>query len=166
MESRKLRITSSRASAIPKSARGDPSKFITNQIYTRFKGCLATRHGQKFEPVARDWYAETSGCIIEKCGLVISDSEPYNAASPDGIINNDTVIEIKCPTKPLNELIDSGKYDVVSKEDGLVLSSKGRNGYYYQVQLAMFCTKTTKCKFIVWTQMLNVLLTCHMMKDF
>jgi len=151
MDSRKIRITSSRASSIPKSSRGDPNKFVTNQIYTRFKGCSATRHGQKFEPVARDWYTETSGQTINKCGLKICENEPYIAASPDGQIDENTIVEIKCPTKPLQELVDSGKYDVISKDGSFLLSKKGRNGYYYQVQLAMYCTKATLCKFIVWT---------------
>jgi hypothetical protein len=42
----------------------------------------------------------------------VSEKEPYIAASPDGIIDNSTILEIKCPTRPLKELINSGKYDV------------------------------------------------------
>lgn len=93
---------------------------MTNQIYTRFKGCSATRHGQKFEPVARICYLEISGHTFNKCGLTICENEPYIAASPDG--KSDTIVEIKCPTKPLQEQVDSGKYDVISKDGSFLLS--------------------------------------------
>jgi len=45
-----------------------------------------------------------------------------------------TIVEIKCPTKPLQESIESSKYDVISKDGSFLLSNKGQNGFYYQVQ--------------------------------
>ena len=47
LEARKLRITASKANSVPKTKRADPEKFMTNQLYPRFKGCAATKHGQK-----------------------------------------------------------------------------------------------------------------------
>ena len=52
-EVRKLRISSSRVNALPKTSRADPNKFITNQIYPRFKGNSATQHGLRHEAEAR-----------------------------------------------------------------------------------------------------------------
>ncbi|KAH3777174.1 uncharacterized protein LOC127844307 isoform X3 [Dreissena polymorpha] len=151
IDSRKFRITSSRVHALPKTGRADPNKFVVGQLYNRFKGSVATRHGQKFEPVARQWFEKTSGQTVNRCGLVICQQEPYIAASPDGLIDSDTIVEIKCPTKPLYDLVMSGKYDVVLKEEKPYLDPKGKNGYYTQVQVAMYCTKASLCKFIVWT---------------
>ncbi|XP_060586523.1 uncharacterized protein LOC132742209 [Ruditapes philippinarum] len=151
LDTRKLRVTSSRVSSLPKTQRADPNKFITNQIYPRFKGCTATRHGQKFEPVARAWFESTTNQTVAQSGIVVSEKEPYIAASPDGIIDNSTILEIKCPTRPLKELINSGKYDVVMEAGEPKLSAKGKNGYYLQVQIAMFCTQTILCKFVLWT---------------
>lgn len=34
---------------------------------------------------------------IEKCGIIISSEHPFIAASPDGICDKNSVIEIKCP---------------------------------------------------------------------
>lgn len=48
-------------------------------------------------------------------------------------------------------MIDSGKYDVVLKNGRHILNPKGKNGYYSQVQFAMFCSRTSQCKFILWT---------------
>lgn len=37
-------------------------------------------------------------------------------------------------------LIESGKYAVISNNEQLIQKPKGRNGYYTQVQLVMYCT--------------------------
>ena len=150
-DSRKLRITSSRVSDLPKTNRANPDKFINNHIYSRFKGCAATRHGQRYEPVARAWYERLSGKTVSPSGIVVCEEEPYLAASPDGILDPHTIVEIKCPVRPLNDLISSGKYDVMLVGGKPVLNPKGKNGYFCQVQCAMYCTKADLCKFVVWT---------------
>lgn len=45
-----------------------------------------------------------------------------------GIIYSQTNLEIKCPTKPITGLIESGKYDVILNNGQLILKPKGRNG--------------------------------------
>ncbi|XP_052806740.1 uncharacterized protein LOC128235999 [Mya arenaria] len=165
-DSRKLRLTSSKVNDLPKTKRANPNKFVTNQIYPRFKGCFATRHGQKYEPVARAWYESVSGHKVRKSGIVVSLTEPYIAASPDGIIDERTIVEIKCPTRPLEDLISSGKYDVLLEDGQPKLSPKGKNGYYCQVQVAMFCTESTMCKFVVWTAEKQCVVDVQYSKDF
>ena len=165
-DSRTLRITSSRVNDLPKTKRGDPEIFVTNQIYSRFKGCVATRHGQKCEPVARAWFGSVTGLKVNKSGIAVCVDEPYIAASPDGIIDETTILEIKCPTRPLEDLISSGKYDVVLKDDEPKLSPKGKNGYYCQVQIAMLCTKSVLCKFVVWTAEKQCVIDVSYSEDF
>ncbi|XP_052818058.1 uncharacterized protein LOC128244081 [Mya arenaria] len=131
-----------------------------------FKGCFATRHGQKYEPVARAWYESVSGHKVRKSGIVVSLTEPYIAASPDGVIDERTIVEIKCPTRPLEDLISSGKYDVLLEDGQPKLSPKGKNGYYCQVQVAMFCTESTMCKFVVWTAEKQCVVDVQYSKDF
>ncbi|XP_045162742.1 uncharacterized protein LOC123527393 [Mercenaria mercenaria] len=117
-ETRKLRITASKANSVPKSNRADPNKFINNQLYPRFKGNAATQHGKRNEPKAMEWFQQVTDIPVAKSGIVVCPEEPYFAASPDGIVNENTIIEIKCPTRPLQDLISSGKYDVILR-DGL-----------------------------------------------
>lgn len=153
LDSRKLRITASKIHSVPKTARANPDKYVTNHIYNRFKGSVATKHGNKYEPVARKWFEDTSGLSVTKSGIVVRSDEQYLAASPDGVIDENTILEIKCPTKSLQSLLNSGKYDVCLKENGeAFLNKKGKNGYYSQVQMTMYCTKTSLCKFVVWTE--------------
>ena len=151
IDSRKIRLTASRISAIPKSSRADPEKFINGQLYPRFKGCAATRHGLKNEATARQWFQHVTGETVSKSGIVICKEEPYLAASPDGFVNENTILEIKCPYRPLKDLIESGKYDVMLNEGKPFLDPKGKNGYFCQVQMTMFCTKTKNCKFVLWS---------------
>lgn len=104
LDSRKVRITSSRVNSLRKSNRADPNKLLNNLLYTRFKGCSATRHGQKYESVARQWFEGKTGKSVTQSGLCIHPTQTYVAASPDGLVDNDTVIEIKWPTKNLTEM--------------------------------------------------------------
>lgn len=57
----------------------------------------AMKRGRSLEEVVRKELEKKYGKITE-CGLIISQKFPMVAASPDGILRGDTVIEIKCPT--------------------------------------------------------------------
>ncbi|WAR25804.1 LOW QUALITY PROTEIN: hypothetical protein MAR_011508 [Mya arenaria] len=154
-DSRKLRLTSSKVNDLPKTKRANPNKFVTNQIYPRddLLHVMDRNTNQLHEPGM-------------KVFLVTSLTEPYIAASPDGIIDKRTIVEIKCPTRPLEDLISSGKYDVLLEDGQPKLSPKGKNGYYCQVQVAMFCTESTLCKFVVWTAEKQCVVDVPYCKDF
>ena len=129
-DSRKVRLTASKLSSVPKTTRANPEKFVTSHIYNRFKGCAATRHGQKCEPLALKWFEHHSGLTVQSSGLVLRRDEQYFGASPDGIIDKETIIEIKCPTRRIADLVQSGKYDVSLDTNGnTFLNPKGKNGY-------------------------------------
>lgn len=90
------------------------------------------------------------GRDVALAGTIASRNEPYFSCSPDVIIYSQTSLEIKCPSKSVTALIESGKYNVISNNGQLILKPEGRNGYYTQVQLAMYCTGAKLCKFYVW----------------
>ena len=68
------------------------------------------------------------------------------------IINEDTVLEIKCPdVTDLDTLIAGKKYDVKKCDDGTVfLDPKGPRGYYMQIQLTMLCCGMDKAVLFLW----------------
>lgn len=68
------------------------------------------------------------------------------AASPDGVIDDKTIVEIKCPYSSRNSQITSITVPYLS-ENGL----KKSHQYYYQVQGQLFCTNASKCHFVVYT---------------
>ena len=59
----------------------------------------------------------------------------YSGASPDGLVGNDAVLEIKCPRpEKFFELIEKG-FEAIDKK------------YIYQMQLQMKCTNSKQCHF-------------------
>ncbi|KAG0425314.1 hypothetical protein HPB47_027505 [Ixodes persulcatus] len=63
-----------------------------------FHGNAATRHGQMYEPVARQAFIVKTGFTVSLCGTVVCSEEPWLSATPDGIIESENaILEIKCP---------------------------------------------------------------------
>ena len=64
---------------------------------------MAKRH----ESVAINKYIEDTGNNVKQCGLFVSIYFPYLASSPDGLLSQDDIIEVKCVyvsrDKPINE---------------------------------------------------------------
>ncbi|VDH95196.1 Hypothetical predicted protein [Mytilus galloprovincialis] len=124
--------------------------------------CVDNRLKQHFSPKA--YYGKTvvhrniknpNACRPWK-GICVSQHENWLSASPDGIFDGQTLLEIKCPVpssswSTLDQLFESGKYDVGKDENGdLVVKEKGSRGIYLQVQLTMYCTGLKQCKLLVW----------------
>lgn len=63
----------------------------------QFQGNDATRWGVTFEPEARDKYREATGYDVTECGFFVSDFCEMFGGSPDGLVGEDGLIEIKCP---------------------------------------------------------------------
>lgn len=64
---------------------------------------LQNRHmrwGVQFEAAARLDYEAQSGNFVDETGLWVHPDVPWLAASPDGLIRSDGLVEVKCPTDP------------------------------------------------------------------
>ena len=57
----------------------------------------AMQWGNEQEPFARAAYEIHSGNLVDQTGLVMHPSIPYAGASPDGLIDDCGLVEIKCP---------------------------------------------------------------------
>ncbi|ACQ68566.1 phage-related exonuclease [Candidatus Hamiltonella defensa 5AT (Acyrthosiphon pisum)] len=57
----------------------------------------AMRRGTELEPEARDLYRLYSGNEVKEVGLIPHPTLPDFAASPDGLVNPEGLLEIKCP---------------------------------------------------------------------
>ena len=60
------------------------------------------------EPLARAAYEADTGDLVEQCGLVLHPTIDRSAASPDGLVSDSGLVEIKCPkvATHLNYLLD------------------------------------------------------------
>ncbi len=74
----------------------------------------AMRFGIETEPFARDAYAKRCSTPVQQVGFIPHSTIPHAGASPDGLVGEKGVIEIKCPDSHthLNTLL---KQEVPSK---------------------------------------------------
>ena len=120
----------------------DCQKKIENYVNDKFKGTADTRHGTLMEEPARQCYQRMTDFTVINMGLLINPSIPWIGFSPDGIVLNKHIIEIKNPkvgkVNTASEAVNHLKYvDRIS--DKFVL--KQRHKYYCQVQLGMFISR-------------------------
>ena len=58
---------------------------------------FALQWGHEVEPYAREAYELETGHFVEEVGFILHPDYPFVGASPDGLINADGGIEMKCP---------------------------------------------------------------------
>jgi putative phage-type endonuclease len=90
--------------------------------------------GTETEPMARSAYEAHSGNLVTETGLVLHTSITNAAASPDGMIDEDGLVEIKCPNTATH--IDT------------LLDEKVPSKYVTQIMWQMACTGRQWCDFV------------------
>jgi len=91
----------------------------------------AMRWGNEQEPLARDAYCWRNNVTIEEVGFVPHPTIEMSGASPDGLVGEDGLIEIKCPNSATH-------LDVL-------LSKTIPDKYFKQMQWQMDCTGREWC---------------------
>lgn len=104
---------------------GEPQDTYTNE---------AMRRGTEMEPVARAAYEFRQDIEVAICGLYRHPSIAWTHASPDGLIGDDGLIEIKCPHTATH--IDT------------LLSGEIADKYVKQMQWQMRCADRAWCDFV------------------
>ena len=104
---------------------GQPTESYTN---------AAMQWGTDQEPFARAAYENATGVLVEECGLVLHPEISDSGASPDGLVNDDGLIEIKCPSTAT--MIET------------LLDDKIPGKYITQMQWQMACTGRQYCDFV------------------
>ncbi|KAL4141997.1 hypothetical protein QTP88_004529 [Uroleucon formosanum] len=138
----KLRSTTSRA------------KTVSNILYGSFCGNDATKYGIQNEENAKYALSDILNKPIRSSGLIIDHELPFLAASPDGLIGEDSLVEIKCPISAKDILpeyaISTRKIKSCEIINGK-LQLKRTDSYYYQVQGQLHISKKKFCYFCIWT---------------
>lgn len=123
------------------TSRGNTVKRI---LYSTFSGNSSTNYGIENEPIARISFEKEINLKIKPTGLFVDKSYHFLAASPDGLIEDDAIIEIKCPytIKDLTpeDSIQCGKLKFATVTDGK-LKLKTNDKYYYQIQGQLYITQ-------------------------
>ncbi|XP_077299493.1 uncharacterized protein LOC143920488 [Arctopsyche grandis] len=152
---RRKRLTASNFGKICKlrpktSARG----VLKSLLYPVFKGNIATNYGKESESEAKNKFKEKTGLEVSPCGLFIDENKRFLAASPDGLIGKDGLIEVKCPYNIMNMTPEEGirqkKIDFCTMNDNIFRLKRNHN-FFYQVQGQLHITRRDYCYFVVWS---------------
>jgi len=102
----------------------------------KFNGNDATRWGTKNEANGVLAYSAHTGNLVRPTGLHVHNDYPWLAGSPDGLIGEEGLLEVKCP--------------YWRKRDGSRLHKSIPMHYYLQVLLCLECANREWCDFISW----------------
>jgi putative phage-type endonuclease len=94
----------------------------------------AMQHGTDTEPLARAAYEALKDVLVDEVGFVPHTSIQMAGASPDGLVGDDGLLEIKCPNTATH--IET------------LLSQTVPGKYNTQMQFQMACTGRSWCDFV------------------
>jgi len=149
---RKGRLTASNFGDVLQAKRVTPSlikRLLGDYDLSKVK---AVTWGIHNEEEALKQFEMTTGLTVQSTGLWL-DSSGIIGASPDGLIGNNCILEIKCPYTHRNNLISEALEHsdfYLTKEDDKITLKKDHK-YWHQIQGQLFLTNRMFCYFVVWT---------------
>jgi putative phage-type endonuclease len=124
--------TGKELATLPKYALELATQCLINEPEPTYKN-EAMQRGNDLEPIARQAYAEQTFSVVEEIAMFKSDCGNYGA-SPDGLVGDDGLIEIKCPLATTH-----AKY---------LLDNKMPTDYWQQVQGLLWVSGRKWCDFV------------------
>jgi putative phage-type endonuclease len=146
------RVTASRISDVMAKTKTGPSasrkNYMMQLLCERLTGrkeegftSAAMTRGTELEPDARSAYEVDQDLLVQECGFVPCPSIDMAGASPDGLVGDDGLLEIKCPNTAQHvEFLRTSKID---------------SGYEMQMTFQMICTGRAWCDFVSFDDRLS-----------
>ena len=108
----------------------------------------AVKHGRESEVKALAQLGDIlnrEGQTVTSCGLFVDSNSGFLAASPDGVLDSQTLVEVKCPLKCLDASIEElaatdSTFCLHLGPEGRI-RLKERHNYYYQIQGQLYCAR-------------------------
>ena len=144
------RLTASNFGSICKAVRRDMDVFARSLTSSTNIKAPAILHGQKYELVAVEEFEKKMKIKTSPCGLFVSGQHPCLAASPDRVIDANTILEVKCPFSAKDKPISPLTVPYLKEVNGSLTLNESHD-YFYQVQGQLFCSNRQTCFFIVYT---------------
>jgi putative phage-type endonuclease len=144
MQIRLGKATASRIADIMATTKSGPSasrqNYLAQLVAERLTGTVqesftnaAMQWGTDNEPVARAMYEVQTGFMVDQVGFVDHPTIPMSGASPDGLIDLDGLVEIKCPNTATH--IET------------LIAKSAPSKYIKQMQWQIACTGRQWCDF-------------------
>ena len=146
---RKIRLTASNFGKICK-ARNDNSRINVSKGMVEQKPLYvnAVKHGQHYEQEAIQKYLEVNNNVtFKKAGFLVHKEFKFLGGSPDGLINKDGTIEVKCPYSERDTAPTDIKLNYLHMEGKLKINSN----YFYQVPGLLEILNRPWCDFVIFT---------------
>lgn len=121
------------------------AETLTGQIKVG-GGSFATSHGEEMEPIAAAYFAEKTGFKYEFVAFVPAGD--HTGGSPDGYINEDEILEIKCPYDSTNQV----KYLMLTDQYDL---KRMYPAFYWQCMSNLLFTGRKLCHFVTYDHRFN-----------
>tara|TARA_R110000868_G_scaffold9787_2_gene48162 strand:- start:569 stop:1186 length:618 start_codon:yes stop_codon:yes gene_type:complete len=143
LASRAGRVTASMISAVlmkPETAgyRDYQAQLVAEILTGKPQGSSFTNEHMQFgtetEPLARSAYEAETGFSVDEVGLCIHPTIDRSGASPDGLVGNSGLVEIKCPK--------------VATHLAYLIAGVVPAGYKNQMMWQMACTGRDWCDFV------------------
>ncbi|MCP2041977.1 putative phage-type endonuclease [Neisseria sp. HSC-16F19] len=143
--SRAGKVTASRIADLTAKTKSGPSasrkNYMAELICERLTGqpaehiqTAAMQRGTELEATACATYVMETGNMVEECGFIDHPAIRMSGASPDGLVGNDGLIEIKCPN--------------TATHIEFLKTRTPPDKYIKQMQWQMACTGRQWCDFV------------------
>lgn len=157
-EARKNRLTASNfGTVICRKPTTSCHNLVKTLLYSTNVVSKSLEFGRQNEKVAIREYENKYCKVVRSCGLFVDRENPFLGASPDGLVDDDKIVEVKCtPSIGKTSLVDATldkkfKFCLEVTETGQ-LQLKQNHKYYWQVQGQLNITNKSKCIFILLSQ--------------
>lgn len=136
------KVTASRVSEVIAKGKGATREsymadLIVERLTGQRGGGFSTAHmewGTEQEPHARAAYSARTGELVEEVGFIQHPRLEHAGASPDGLVNDEGLVEFKCPA--------------TSTHLDTLLAGEVPTKYIPQMQWQMVCTGRKWCDFV------------------
>lgn len=117
------------------------------------------RYGLESEPKAVSKYEQQTGRKVESTGLWVNPKFPFLGCSPDGLVGEDGLIEIKSlkilKQHTLEAVTSIKDFSVLINQQCFTIQNgkcvlKQKHDYYHQVQMQLLVTERKFCDFILF----------------
>ncbi|XP_076635450.1 uncharacterized protein LOC143348738 [Colletes latitarsis] len=150
---RKKLLTASNFSKVCRLRKETPrANTLKSIMYPQLQHLHSVQYGRKNEAKALRQLEEELGKHIVPCGLLIDTALSYLGATPDGVVDDDTIVEVKCPesTKDLSPAEAIQQIPAIRRIFRGGEMNKNHH-YYYQVQGQLHITNRRTALFCLWT---------------